>query len=220
MVKRATLIEIETERLLLRQFEWDDLDDLVRICGDARVMKYIGLRGEPMAREETRQALSSIFAHWQRHGFGRWAAVHKNECRLIGYSGLRSFGKDAELVYLLDFPYWGHGLATEMARACLGFAFERRAFDYVVAMTKPDNLASRRVLEKVGLQYRQTIKFFRHMAEMGLLYPKGDELADMDVAYYSISSSEYRPASQLCSDATSDQSEYSKLTSSDIQVST
>src|SRR4051812_22672757 len=109
--------ELETDRLLLRQFSIDDLNDLARFFADERVTKYMGTRGETATREESEVALRSIIAHWGRHGFGRWAAVLKGEGRLIGYGGLRSYAGDAELVYLLDYSYWGRGLATEMARA-------------------------------------------------------------------------------------------------------
>ena len=185
------LPEKETERLLLRQFSPDDLCELARIFGDARVMEYIGIHGGPITREETEVALRSIIAHWGRHGFGRWAAVHKEEGRLIGYCGLRALGEYAELVYLLDHPYWGRGLATEMARATLAFGFEQKSFDRIVGMTRPGNAASRRVLEKVGMSYRQTLQFFRHMAETGTPCANAGGCEDFDVVRYEISRAEY-----------------------------
>jgi len=186
------MAELETKRVLLRPFRMDDVKDLARICGDALVMKYLGQRGAPMSREETEVALRSIIAHWERHNFGRWAAVNKREGKLIGYCGLRSLGENAELVYLLDHPYWGCGLATEMALASLTFGFGVRSFDYIVAMVKPDNMASRHVLEKVGMRYEQTVKFFRYMEQMNLAYPWSGEREDIDVAQYLITKDMYR----------------------------
>jgi len=118
---------VETSRLLLRPFTGEDLDDFSRILAKPGVMEYLGADCKPMSRGETETALLSIIRHWQRHGFGRWAVVGKEDGRLIGCAGLRSYQETAELVYLLDEPYWGRGLATEIARACLRSGSRRRA---------------------------------------------------------------------------------------------
>ncbi len=158
--KKVGMPEIETARTHLRMFTPDDLDDLAQIVADPAVMKYMGLNGEPMSREETEIALDSIINHWHRHSIGRWAVVHKADGRLIGYGGLRWFegvGQQAgipELVYLIDSAYWGRGLATEIARAALKFGFEERKFERVIAMTRPGNAVSRHILEKkLGMRF-------------------------------------------------------------------
>ncbi len=144
---------LETERLALRMFTSGDVDALDRIFSKPTVMKYLGYAGEPMTRGETEAALHSMIEHWGRHGYGRWAVTLKDSGRLIGCSGLRSFNGTAELVYLLDEPYWGHGLATETARACLDFGFFARDFPRIIAFARPANIASRRVMVKVGMSY-------------------------------------------------------------------
>jgi RimJ/RimL family protein N-acetyltransferase len=177
---------VETPRLLLRMFTPEDLDGLADIFGKAAVMKYLGLEGQPMSREETETALDSMIRHWERHGFGRWAVVERGGERLIGCAGLRSFESVAELVYLLDEPYWGRGLATEIARACLRFGFETHGFGRVVALVRPKNAASRRVLEKTGMSFDGETEMF-----------------GIHVARYSLSRDEYRPdgaAYGLCPD--------------------
>ncbi len=62
---------IETDRLLLRMFRPDDLDELARLFSDPDVLRYVG-DGKPVNREETDKALKSIIKHWTTHGFGRW----------------------------------------------------------------------------------------------------------------------------------------------------
>jgi ribosomal-protein-alanine N-acetyltransferase len=151
--------EIETPRLQLRLFTPDDLDDLALIFADPLVVKYL-LPSRAATREETRNALESILRHWQRHGYGRWAVIHRASGKLIGYGGLRCFDETPELVYLLARPYWGSGLATELARVCLEYGFVRRGFERIIALTRPDNRASRRVMEKVGLSYELDANFF------------------------------------------------------------
>ena len=185
------LPELETDRLRLRQFTPADLDELARICANPEVMKYLGLRGEPMSRAETETALESMYAHWQRRGFGRWAVTLRDGGRLIGYGGLRSFGDDAELVYLLDKPFWGRGLATEVAHACLGYGFGVKKFGKVLALARPDNLASRRVLEKVGLTYKGPCDFFRLLAESGVNFPRDAGLDEIEVVRYETTLDEY-----------------------------
>src|SRR4051812_45981791 len=120
--------ERDTERLQLRLFRPEDLDDLSLIFSDPDVVRYLG-SGQPASRAETEVALQSIIKHWDNYGFGRWAAIYKPTQKLIGYCGLRSYHGTPELVYLLSKPYWGAGLATEMARASLKYGFEDKQFE-------------------------------------------------------------------------------------------
>ncbi len=110
-------------------------------------------RGVPLSRDETEVALKSIIAHWERLSIGRWAVVHKATGRLIGFAGIRLLEGTPEVVYLLDKSYWGQGLATEIGAACLDYGFRERRYERIMAVTKPPNLASRRVLQKLGMNY-------------------------------------------------------------------
>lgn len=144
--------EIVTDRMILRMFTMNDVDALALICSNPQVMKYIGLACQPISREEIEEALVSILNHWNKNGFGRLAVVDKESNKLIGYAGLRSHEGTAELVYLLDEPYWNKGVATEISRAIIKFGFEVNNFPRIIAMTRPENLASIRVMEKVGMK--------------------------------------------------------------------
>lgn len=181
-----TLPEISTERARLRQFTPHDLDDLARIFSKPGVMRYLGLHGTPLPREETETILLSMIAHWKRRGFGRWAVESVEDGRLIGSAGLRSYGEQAELVYLLDEPFWGRGLATEVARACLDFAFRVARLDLVVAFIRPDNLASSRVVKKLGMTHEGDVDFFKLMSEMGVDLSPSNEGETLIVSRYSI----------------------------------
>lgn len=153
------MVEIETERLLLRMFRPDDLDDLARMFSDPQVMKYVG-DGNTVSREETRKALESIIKHWQTHGFGRWVAEDLSSHEFLGFGGLRSLLGTPEVVYHFATPQWGRGLATELARASLRFGFEERSFDRIVAIAKPKNLASIHVMEKLGMRYQMETSYY------------------------------------------------------------
>ena len=150
--------EIDTARLHLRQFTPGDLDELFPIFSDPEVVKYMKTV-DPVSREETERALLSIIKHWEKHGFGRWAVIHKETKRLIGYGGLRNLYGMPELVYLLAKRFWNMGLATELATACLKWGFEKRPFERIAAITRPEHAASRRVMEKIGMSYEKDITY-------------------------------------------------------------
>jgi len=150
----------QTQRTILRMFTLDDLDALAAIFGNANVMKYLGLDCKPISREETELAIVSIIKHWKERDFGRWAVIYKENNQLIGCAGFRSCDEAAELFYILDEPYWGRGLATEIAEECLRFGFKERAFNQIIAFTRPANAASRRVLEKTAMRFDGEVTVF------------------------------------------------------------
>ena len=150
---------IETERLLLRMFRPEDLDDLAGLFRDPDVLKYVG-DGKPVDRKESDIALKSIIKHWETHGFGRWAVLDKKRQDFIGFGGLRSLFGTPEVVYHLAKAHWGKGLATELARASLRFGFEERRFDRIVAVAKPQNAASIHVMEKLGMRFEMNTSYY------------------------------------------------------------
>ena len=146
---------IETSRTILRKFTMDDLDDVAAIFSNPRVMRYLGLNCQPASREETQQILESMIRLWQTKGYGRMAVISKDNNKLIGVAGLRYYEGDAELFYLLDEPYWGKGLATEIGEAILEYGFETHGFPRIIAVTRPANAATLRVLDKLGLKFEK-----------------------------------------------------------------
>lgn len=152
--------EIETTRLLLRLFTPDDLIDLYRIYRDRQVMKYVGIGARTLA--ETEAALCSTIDHWQQHGFGMWAVVEKKDDRTIGRCGLCFLDNtpEVELGYVLDKAYWGRGLATEAARASLKYGFAQLKLQRIVAIAHPENLASQRVMQKLGMKFASYAHYY------------------------------------------------------------
>ncbi len=146
--------EIETLRLQLRHCTFADEDELARIRGDAEVMRFIGDR-KPQSREQVKELLYEITNHWQKHGFGRWAVVDKADNQFIGLCGLNYLDntEEIEIGYLLAKPAWGKGIATEAAKACLRYGFEELQLEQIVAVAFPENIASRKVMEKLGMKY-------------------------------------------------------------------
>lgn len=169
--------EIETARLRLRGFRPDDLDALCQVFGDPEVMTYIS-GGKPRTREATREGLQRSIEGWGKRGFGLWAVVEKASDRVVGYCGLM-FLEDTpeiEVAYGLMRSAWGKGFAAEAARAGLEFGFNELKLERIVAVVNPLNVASRRVLKKLGMKHTKNARHY-----------------DADLMYYEISKADYRP---------------------------
>ena len=155
------MAEIETARLRLRMFTQDDLDALSLITGDPEVMKYLGTSGA-RTREKTKNTIDAILRHWDAHGFGIFALEHKADARLIGWCGLQMLEKtpEVEVAYLLAKDYWNQGLATEAARAAIEYGFNELKINRIVAIARPENVGSYRVMEKVGMKYERDAHYY------------------------------------------------------------
>lgn len=147
---------LETERLILRTWTLDDAPKLFEICSNAEVMKYLGT-GKPYETiEQAKDFLRWAEDYQKENGFCRWAVLLKENQEIIGSCGFaRPHGtEEIELGYLLGKKFWGRGLATEATRACLQYGFEQLKFNETIAITDLENVASQKVLEKIGFTKR------------------------------------------------------------------
>jgi RimJ/RimL family protein N-acetyltransferase len=156
-------IYLETERLILRRFTPDDLDDLVALDADPAVMRYIN-GGRPTPRDEMRDDyLPFWLAYYERgEAWGFWAAIERATGAFLGWFHLRPQREDPpdapELGYRLVRTAWGRGYGTEGSRALVRKAFEELDASRVYATTMKVNDASWRVMEKAGLRYIRTFR--------------------------------------------------------------
>jgi ribosomal-protein-alanine N-acetyltransferase len=152
---------IETPRLAMRGFVSQDLDRLAEILSDREVMRYMP-GGQPFNRERSTKTLNSILEHWEQHRYGWWAVTRRADLTLMGWCGLTYLDEtsETEVAYLLDRPYWRQGYATEAARASLDHGFDRLGLETIVGVAFPENKASRRVMEKLGMTYTGTARYF------------------------------------------------------------
>jgi len=146
----------ETERLKLRRFTPADADHLFTLDSDPEVMRYLnGGTPTPRAVIEDQVLPRIIRDRPEPSGAGFWAAVEKSTGEFIGWFSLRplpgSSPPDAELGYRIRRASWGRGYATEGATALIRVAFSTAGLERVHATTYEDNLASRRVMEKLGM---------------------------------------------------------------------
>jgi RimJ/RimL family protein N-acetyltransferase len=139
-----------TPRLRLRELRESDLGDLQRLWMDPRVTEWIGEHTSADVLEE----LHDHIAHQREHGWALWAVEERASGRFLGDCGLQPFehrGPEVELGYELLPEVWGSGYATEAVAATLQAAFGPLQMTRVVAVVKPRNEASIRVLQKAGL---------------------------------------------------------------------
>jgi RimJ/RimL family protein N-acetyltransferase len=154
---------LETDRLILRRFTEDDVDNLYALDSDPAVMRYI-TGGPSTPRDEIeRDYIPAYLAYYERYeGYGFWAAIEKATSGFLGWFHFRPYKDDApnepELGYRLRRSAWGHGYATEGSRALIHKGFTDLGAQRVVAFAYGENIASRRVMEKSGLRLVRTFR--------------------------------------------------------------
>jgi RimJ/RimL family protein N-acetyltransferase len=123
---------------------------------DPRVMEHFPAL---LSQEESDARLARIDAHFEEHGFGLWAVEVVRDAPFAGLIGLAvprfeaAFTPCVEIGWRLAAEHWGHGYATEGARAALAFGFEALGLQEVLSFTVPANVRSRRVMEKLGMTH-------------------------------------------------------------------
>jgi RimJ/RimL family protein N-acetyltransferase len=143
-----------TDRLVLRRFTESDVDNLVELDSDPRVMRFL-TNGRPTPRADIEDRVLPMMLRLAPAGF--WAAEDRETGTFLGWFALEPGEPgEVELGYRLRAETWGRGLATEGARALVRIAFDELGVDRVWAQTMAVNTASRRVMAKAGLRYVRT----------------------------------------------------------------
>lgn len=150
---------VKTARLLGHPICEDDFDDLYALHQNPKVMATLG--GTLRDREETASFLRLLTDCWLQDGLGPWHWHHAETGQFVGRGGLRHLEVDGEqvveILYALMPDYWGQGYATEIAAFSATYAFDQAGLDNVVAFTMKSNIASQKVMEKIGMTYEKDI---------------------------------------------------------------
>ena len=155
MTVRATLI---TERLSLRPWSQDDFEMLATLGANPDVIRWVG-DGQPWTRERSAQSHVRVLDHWATHGFGWRAAQTREGGQAVGLIALNFAGEGTDGVQSDDYEIgwwiapaaWRRGYGSEGAAAVRDEAFERLGAPSIVARIQPDNAASRRLAESIGM---------------------------------------------------------------------
>ena len=159
----AAPYRIETARMVGERLTLAHGEELTRLLLDPRVAKTMWSAHEMQTPEQVGAGLVRKLEHWDRHGFGQWLFRDRATGSMIGRGGPQhtvASGRDeVEIGWVIVPERWGEGLATELARASLEVAFGPLALREVIAYTQPDNVASRRVMEKTGFLHERLIVY-------------------------------------------------------------
>jgi RimJ/RimL family protein N-acetyltransferase len=143
---------LETERLVMRPWREEDLDEYAAITSDAEVMRWMG-RG-PFDRDDAWREIALYLGHFDLRGYTHWALELKDTGALVGRCGpWRPEGWPAlEVGWLLGREHWGNGYATEAARAALDHAWTALGAERVISLVAPENERSAAVASRLGAE--------------------------------------------------------------------
>ncbi|HLQ45876.1 MAG TPA: GNAT family N-acetyltransferase [Planctomycetaceae bacterium] len=163
-------IELHTERLILREWRDADLQPFSALNADSEVMRFMPRQ---LSREESDDRARRIRDHFKQHGFGLWAVEVRDGQPFVGFVGLSvprfetDFTPCVEVGWRLARSAWGNGYATEAAKRAVTFGFNELGLTEVVSYTVPENLRSRRVMERLGMTHDPSEKFDHPLLEEG-----------------------------------------------------
>jgi RimJ/RimL family protein N-acetyltransferase len=158
MIRIPTLT---ASRIVLRAYEEGEVSRLHEILQIPDILQYFP-RSDPPSLAKAQRLVESQQKHWEEHGYGWWALALRDTNRLIGWCGLNFLLEtdEVELKYLLAASFWGRGIATEASRVSLKYTLTETNLDPIIGLVHPDNIASQRVLEKVGMSFLDRRQYF------------------------------------------------------------
>ena len=160
---------LETERLVLRRWTPADRSPFAALNADPAVMRYFPA---VMTTEQSDALVDRIESLWDRHGFGLWAVEVKQGEPFVGFTGLAPLNPQVpyagiEVGWRLAKPAWGHGYATEAARASLAYGFDVAGLDEIVSITAVVNAPSRAVMQRLGMRHDPAEDFDHPLLQEG-----------------------------------------------------
>ena len=175
------MLQLETDRLLLRAPVPEDANALAPMYADPEVMRYVG-DGRTLTLAETERSVRRMIDRWDADGFGLFTTVRQEDGAIIGRVGLLVWNTDTwepttraeaanvpsevEVGYTLGKPYWGRGYATEAAGAVRDYALNELGAERLIALIIHGNTASENVARKLGLEYERDIMLGRRGAQL------------------------------------------------------
>ena len=153
------MIQIETSRLILREFSPDDDEQMFLLNSDPDVIKYTGDLPYPSV-EEARNSLIQ-YDQYRKYNCGRLAMITKDSSEFLGWCGLKYVedAKETDLGFRLHKKYWNKGYASEAGNACLKYGFTTLDLPVIIAHAMNENKASIHVLEKLGMKFTKEFDF-------------------------------------------------------------
>lgn len=159
---------LQTERLLLRELNPDDAENFYKLNLNPNVIKYTG-NSACKDIDEAKEFLEN-YQDYKLNGFGRWAVIEKSTNEFLGWCGLK-YDKnldETDIGFRFFEEHWNKGLATESAKACIDYGFENLNLKTIIGRAISENIASIKVLEKIGLKFEREFDFDK--SNKGVIY--------------------------------------------------
>src|SRR5829696_6543688 len=168
------MVKINTERLVLRDWQESDLPPWVAMNADPQVREHLG---PPLTAEDAAASLRGFQEDLDRNGFGFWAVEVRASGEFIGFAGLDRVDDGmpftgVEAGWRLARSAWGHGYATEAGLAVLEHGFSIVGLPEILAITTATNLRSQAVMRRIGMTHNPADDFDDPYAEEGPLRPQ------------------------------------------------
>ncbi len=144
---------LETDRTILRAICMDDLEAMYSYCSNPNVPRY-SIWDAHESKEDTRKFILFVMGRYKTTGIGPWGIVHKETNTLIGSCSFVNWdnrNRNAELGYVLSEQYWNQGMMTEVIKEIVAYGFDRIGLMRIEARCMVNNIASAKVMEKVGM---------------------------------------------------------------------
>ena len=150
---------IETERTIMRKLTINDAFDFYSLNLDEEVIKYTG--DKPFEKLQTAIDFLTNYDQYEKYGVGRLAVIDKETSDFLGWCGLK-FNEDTneyDIGFRFHKKYWNKGLATETAKKCIEFGFRELNIEKIVGRAMLKNIGSIKVLEKIGMTFKENVDF-------------------------------------------------------------
>lgn len=164
---------LETARLVVRKITIDDAEFILQLLNEPSFLRFIGDKGVRNIADAIQYIQSGPLASYERFGFGQYLVELKESGVPIGMCGLlkRDSLPDVDIGFAFLPSFWSQGYAFETASAVMDYGRSTLGLRRIVAITSPDNAASGRLLEKIGLRFERLIKLADDQAEVRLFGP-------------------------------------------------
>lgn len=150
------MIIAETNRLILRIWGYEDIKDYAQIISDPEVMKFIG-NGLAQNLQEAELYITKCIEVFAENGWSRFAVINKETNKLMGFCGFANYNNELDFGWRFAKKFWGKGYGTEAAKVVLELGIKTYKFQRIVCIVYPENKASIRIIEKIGMKFEKQI---------------------------------------------------------------
>ncbi len=153
---------LQTERTIMRQLTTEDAEDFYALNLDPEVLKYTG--DQPFANIQASIDFLKNYDQYEKYGVGRLAVIDKTTLQFLGWCGLKYSREKEEydIGFRFHRKFWNRGYATETSQKSLHYAFTELGLEKIVGRAMKDNTASTKVLQKIGMTFKEDFDFNGH----------------------------------------------------------